>query len=189
MMRQRQSGGSLVETLVAVTLGIAFMSATMFAFNHYRLMHKAAREGEILAEAALGLDAYLKMHGVSIVKNGTAPGFPTPLQPTAEQLKAADFLPRYTPPKTPFDGTLQFIIRKGARNDLFGLVCDTQSITHAGEPSPQLAGAVVMASGGAGLRTSIATPSVLNGPAHTDVPSPIVGPSVVCAWAYLASPV
>ena len=189
MMWQRQSGGSLVETLVAVTLGIAFMSGTMYSFNHYRLMNKAAREGEILAEAALGLDAYLKMHGLSIVKNGVAPGFPAPLAPTAEQLKAADFLPRYTPLRTPFDGTLQFTIRKGARNDLFGLVCDTQAITHAGEPSPQLAGAVLMATGGAGLRTSIATPSVLNGPAHTGVASPIVGPSVVCAWAYLASPV
>lgn len=187
-MRAKQSGSSLIETLVSVMLGIAFMSGCMYAINHYKMLNKAAREGEILAEGALALDSYLKAHGLSIVNNGTAAGFPSPLQPTVDQLQAAGFLPRFTPARTPFDGTLQFTVRKGAGNDLLGLVCDTQTITNAGDPSPQLAGAVVMAANGAGLRTSVAAPTVLNGPAHAGITSPITGPSVVCAWAYLAKP-
>jgi hypothetical protein len=187
-MKAKQSGTSLVETLVSVVLGIAFMSGTIYAINHATMLNKTAREGELLAEAALGLDAYLKAHGKTIVLNGTAPGFSNPLQPTLDQLKATDFLPRYTPARTPFDGSLQFTVRKGAKNDLLGLVCDTQTITHAGDPSPQLAGAVVKAANGAGLRTSVGSPGVLNGPAHAGIVSPISGPSVVCAWAYLANP-
>lgn len=188
-MLSKQAGSSLVETAVAVALGIALMSGLMIAVGHVISMSKAARQGEHLAEGAAALDSYLKTHGVSIVTNGTAPGFTNALQPTLAQLKAGTFMPRFVPDVTPFGGTLQFTVRKGPKNDLLGLVCDAQPITHGGVPSPQLAGEVAMAANGAGLRTSIATPTVLNGAGHTGIVSPISGPSIVCAWAHLPNPI
>jgi len=178
----------MIELMIAATAGIFFMSMLMTAISNLAALGKAKREGAQLAAGAAALDSYLKTHGVSIVKNGTAPGFVDPYRPTVTDLKKGFYLPSYVSPTTAFGGALSFVVRKGPRNDLFGLVCDTQNITERGQPSPQLAGEVVMAANGSGLRTSIAGPGTLNGPGFAGVPSPISGPAIVCAWAYLANP-
>lgn len=188
-MRFKQSGSTLVEIAVAMALGMLCLGIIMMVVSNIIAMGKAAREGSQLVDGVAALDSYLKTHGVSIVVNGTAPGFPNPYQPTSAQLKAGTFLPGFVADATPFGGTLQFTVRRGPRNDLFGLVCDTQTITQGGQPSPQLASEVVMAANGAGLRTSIANPGELNGPGQSGIVSPINGPSIVCAWAYLPNPV
>jgi hypothetical protein len=188
-MRLKQSGSSLVEITVAMALGMLCLGAIMSGVSNLISMSKAAREGSHLAEGVTAMDSYLKTNGASIVVNGTAPGFPNPYQPTAAQLKAGTFLASFISDTTPFGGTLQFTVRRGPRNDLLGLVCDTQTITQSGQPSPQLAAEVVMAANGAGLRTSIAEPGVLNGPGQVGIVSPVNGPSIVCAWAYLPTPV
>jgi len=187
-MRLKQSGSSLVEITVSMALGMLCLGAIMAGVSNLIAMSKAAREGEHLAEGVKAMESYLKTNGVSIIVNGTAPGFPSPYQPTTAQLKAGTFLASFVSNTTPFSGTLQFTVRRGPRNDLLGLVCDTQTITQSGQPSPQLA-AEVMAATGTGLRTSIAEPGVLNGPGQAGIISPINGPSIVCAWAYLPSPV
>lgn len=188
-MFTKQSGSGLVETLVSVALGVVVLGAVMHGLGNVISLNKAAREGEHLAEGAAALDSYLKTHGLSIVKNLAVTGFPVPLQPTMEQLKAGTFMPRFIPDTTPFNGKLQFTIRKGVRNDLFGLACDTQNIMKGSVPAPDLAGAVIVAANGAGVRTSVIGPSLLNGPGQVSIPSPITGPAIVCAWAYLPSPI
>lgn len=188
-MRLKQSGSSLVEMSVSMALGMLCLGMVMVGVSNLIAMSKAGREGSHLAEGVTAMASYLKTHGVSIIVNGTAPGFPNPYQPTGAQLKANTFLASFVSDTTPFGGTMQFTVRRGPRNDLFGLVCDTQTITQSGQPSPQLAAEVMMAAGGTGLRTSIAQPGVLNGPGQTGIISPINGPSIVCAWTYLPSPV
>lgn len=188
-MRLKQSGSSLVEMTVSMALGMLCLGAIMMGASNLIFMSKAAREGSHLAEGVTAMDSYLRTNGRSIIVNGTAPGFPNPYQPTAAQLKAGNFLSSFVSNATPFDGALQFTVRHGTGNDLLGLVCDTQTITQSGQPSPQLAAEVVMAAKGTGLRTSIAQPGVLNGPGQVGIVSPINGPSIVCAWAYLPAPV
>jgi hypothetical protein len=188
-MRLKQSGSSLVEITVSMALGMLCLGAIMAGVSNIIAMSKAAREGAHLAEGVTAMESYLKTHGVSIIVNGTAPGFPNPYQPNSAQLKGNTFLASFVANTTPFGGTLQFTVRRGPRNDLLGLVCDTQTITQSGQPSPQLAAEVLAAAGGTGLRTSIAEPGVLNGPGQAGIISPISGPSIVCAWTYLPSPV
>lgn len=188
-MLGRQSGSSMLELMIAVAASIMLMSALMSALANVIALGKAKREGAMLADGAAALDSYLKTQGVLIVNSGIPVGFIDPLNPTYAQLKAGSYLPSFAPPTSAFGGTWTFTIRKGVKNDLFGLVCDTQNITEAGAPSPQLAGEVVMAANGSGLRTSIVGPTTLNGPGFTGIASPINGPAIVCAWAYLANPV
>jgi type II secretory pathway pseudopilin PulG len=187
-MFARQAGSSLIELTIAVMAGIMLMSMMMTAISNVVALGKAKREGEQLAAGAAALDSYLRTHGESIARNGTAPGFADPLHPTFEALRGGAYLASFVPSTTPFGGTLSFMVRKGAKSDLLGLVCDTQNINERGLASPYLASEVMMASNGTGLRTSIANPAQLNGPGFTGVASPINGPAIVCAWAYRANP-
>lgn len=175
----------MIELLLAVAAGMFFISAMMISVSNAVALGKSKREGAQLALGAKALDSYLSKMGVSIQTNGTAVGFASALNPTAAELKAGFYLPQYLPNTTPFGGTLSFIVRRGPKNDLLGFVCDSQNITERGATSPHLAGEVVSAAGGAGLRTSIANPGELNGAGFTGVASPINGPAIVCAWAYL----
>lgn len=187
-MRTKQSGESLVGLIVALAIGLG-ATAIFFEFvSRVIALDKAEREAQQLARGAEALQSMLRKHGASIIKTGTASGFVNPLKPTFAELKAGFYLPPVMRPSTPFNGTLDFTIRRGTKNDLFGLVCDTQNITQKGVPSPQLAGEVMMAAGGVGLRTSIATPNLLSGKGHSGVPSPLSGPAIVCAWAYIGAP-
>lgn len=188
-MRSRQSGSSLIELTIAVMAGMLFMSMLMTAISNVVALGKAKRAGAQLAAGAAALDSYLRIHGESIARYGTATGFADPFAPSAEALKAGAYLAAYVPSSTPFGGNLAFVVRKGIRNDLLGLVCGTRDVTERGVPSPYLAGEVVMAAQGAGLRTSIANPGQLNGPGFVNVASPVNGPAIVCAWAYRANPI
>jgi hypothetical protein len=178
----------MIEMMIAVAAGIFIMSMMMTALSNLTALGKAKREGAQLALGAAAMDAYLKKFGVSIAKNQAVPGFADPLSPDVAVLRNGRYLPSYFPQTTAFGGTLVFRVQKGSKGDLTGLVCDTQNVTERGAPSPALAGEVLMAANGSGLRTSIATPAVLNGPGLTGIASPIIGPAIVCAWAYLANP-
>lgn len=178
----------MIELTIAVMIGMLFMSMMMTAISNVVALGKAKRAGAQLAAGAAALDSYLRVHGESIARYGTASGFTDPFTPTVTALKNGAYLAGYVPSTTPFGGALTFVVRKGTKNDLFGLVCDTQSVMQRGVASPYLAGEVVMAAQGTGLRTSIANPGQLNGPGFANVASPISGPAIVCAWAYRANP-
>lgn len=187
-MRARQTGSSLIELTIAVMAGMMFMSMMMTAISNVVALGKAKRAGAQLAAGAAALDSYLKVHGESIARYGTAAGFTDPFAPAIDKLKNGAYLAGYVPAATPFGGELIFVVRKGIKNDLLGLVCGTRDITQRGVASPYLAGEVVMAAQGAGLRTSIANPGQLNGPGFVNIASPVSGPAIVCAWSYRANP-
>lgn len=187
-MRSKQAGSSMVELIVAVTIGMFAMSAFFETISRLTALDKAKREAAQLSYGAAALQSMLKNHGANIIKTGTASGFVNPLKPTFSELKAGRYLPPFAKQTSAFNGSLDFTIRRGAKNDLFGLVCDTQSITERGAPATWLASEVMMAADGLGLRTSIATPTTLSGQAFSGVLSPITGPAVVCAWAYVGAP-
>lgn len=184
----KQSGSALVGLMITVIATGLIMSLVMSAVSGTATLGRAKREGDQLAAAANGLQSYLDTLGASIIQTGTASGFADAYHPTYSELKAKTYLFSFTPPATPFGGTLSFTIIKGAKNDLLGLACDTANVTENGQPSPRLAGEVASAAAG-GLRTSISNPTVLSGANFPSVPSPIAGPAIVCAWAYLANPV
>lgn len=188
MVRRKQVGEGLISLILVMALAMASTVIFLDVISRVTSLAKAKREAEQLARGADALQSLLRKHGASIIKTGTASGFANPLKPTFAELKAGLYLPRVMRPITPFNGTLDFTIRRGTKNDLFGLVCDTQSVTERGSPSPQLASEVMMAANGVGLRTSIATPTILSGQAFSGVQSPIAGPAIVCAWAYIGAP-
>lgn len=187
-MQVKQGGFSLVGVMVAMASTGLLMSMLMTSTSSVMALHRAGREGQGLTRGAAALHSYLKLHGVAIVTGSGVDGFVDPYRPTMAELKAKTFLPSFMPNITAFGGTFNFTVRRGAQNDLLGLVCDTVSITEGGVVSPQMAGQVIAAAKG-GLRTSIADPNTLNGAAFTSIPSPINGPAIVCAWAYVPNPV
>lgn len=187
-MRVKQGGFSLVGVMIGMAATSLMMSMLMTSTAKVTTLHRAGREGHDLARGAAALQSYLNLYGAAIVTGGGVPGFSDPYHPTMVEMKANTFLPSFTPSITAFGGTLHFTVRRGPKNDLLGLVCDTVNITEGGAASPQLAGEVAAAAKG-GLRTSIADPNTLNGAAFSSIPSPVSGPAIVCAWAYVSNPV
>lgn len=181
----------MIELVIAIFIGMCLVAGLMTKVSWLLSMSKAKREGAMLAKGKIALDSYLKNYGVSLATNGTAGSFINPFTPSFQDLKTANFLPTYMPAKTAFDGSWKFYVVKGPKNDLLGFVCDTQTITARGVASPALAGEVMLAAGGAGLRTSIANPGILTGPGYPGgIASPLIPstPVTVCAWSYLPNP-
>ncbi|GAB2881269.1 hypothetical protein GCM10027277_58010 [Pseudoduganella ginsengisoli] len=126
----------------------------------------------------------LNKYGKNITTNGTAPGFANALAPSEAELRTAGFLPSFVSTRMPFGGTMIFTVRVGINNTLTGLACGDQSIVDsAGQPNGPIAGQIMHAANGVGLRTTVGTPGLLNGPGFQNIASPVNGPAVVCAWA------
>lgn len=188
MRMKNQRGSALVDLIIGVSLTmmmLAWLAKLSVGFNESRM---ADRQGTRLAAGANALQNLFNKHGATIASSGIVPGFSNIYAPTAEELRATSFLPTFVGTSMPFGGNMTFVVRKGANNDLMGIVCGDTSIALRGEPAPHIAGVVVASTGGSGMRTSIAVPSELNGTTFQGIVSPVTGPAVVCAWAFLPNP-
>lgn len=181
---RRESGMMLLDLLfgVIVAMGMLLVVAQISsALNRGRLAHL---QGSRLAAGAAALQVMLNKYGASIATKGAAPGFANAMSPSEADLRAAGFLPSFVPTRMPFGGFMTFTVRVGANKTLIGLACGNQSIVDAaGNPAGPIAGQIMHAANGVGLRTTSGTPGVLNGPGFQNLASPINGPAVVCAWA------
>lgn len=185
---RRQVGASLIDLVIGVAIGMLamiFISNVMAELVAGRAAHK---EGGRLAEAAGALQHLLDQHGAEIVANGAVAGFANVFAPTALEMKAMGYLPQYLNTSLPSGGSIQLLVRKNANNDLTGLACDNQPVMRKGTPSAIQAAKIVRAANGYGLMTSPVDPNTLNGPGMQNVLSPISATTIVCAWAYLPSP-
>lgn len=189
MRGAKERGSALIDLIFGGFMSMLLMLIILRAIAAVNVGRTAHREGAHLALGARALQTLLYKQGASIVMNGTAAGFTTPYAPTGTELRAAGYLPKFVRTTTPFGGTLQFTVRRSAANDLLGLACESNSVTKRGAPAPDIAAQVMSASGGTGLMTTTVAPAVLNGPGMPNIASPISGPAVVCAWAYLSNPV
>lgn len=178
----------LIDLVIGAFIAMMMLGAYLQVATRVSEGRTAHREGARLAAGAAALHEYLLRRGAGIILNGTAAGFATPYAPSEANLKDAGFMPRYLSMITPYGGTMQFVVRRGIKNDLLGLACDSAAITRAGQPAPDIAAKVVAASEGTGMMTSIVNPGVLNGPGMSNVASPINGAAIVCAWAFLPNP-
>ena len=186
-MRQ-QSGSMLLDLIFGGAIAMMMLAMFFQVSVQVDQGRQAHREGVKLAAGAAGLQTYLAAQGSSIVTSGTASGFMDPYRPRIDELQAAGYLPQFVTASTPFGGALAFSVRRGVNNDLMGLACDSSNLTQGGKPSELLAAKVMAAAGGAGLRTSAAAPSVLNGAAFQNVTSPVAGAAIVCAWSFIPNP-
>lgn len=178
----------LIDLVIGAFIGMLMLGAYLkvaVAVNEGRSAH---REGARLAAGAAALRAYLQQRGATLISSNTASGFSKPFEPSETELKNAGFMPRYATTRMPSGGTMRFAVRRGTNNDLLGLACDDTPITRAGQPAPDLAAKMMSAAEGTGLMTSIASPTVLNGPGMAGVASPVAGAAMVCAWAFLPNP-
>ena len=179
----------LIDLVIGAFIAMMMLGAYLQVATKVSEGRTAHREGARLAAGAAALQEYLIQRGASLVNSGTAAGFTTPFAPAAADLKKAGFMPLYLNMTTPYGGNMQFVVRRGIKNDLLGLACDSAPITRAGQPAPDLAARIVAASDGTGMMTSIVNPAVLNGPGMSNVASPIAAAAIVCAWAFLPNPV
>lgn len=183
-----QKGFALVDLMLGTAVSLVMMMGILRATAMVGEGRNAHREGDRLSQGAAALQYLFNNAGSSIITSGSAVGFANVYTPTVNELKAAGYLPQYWNPTLPFGGTAQFTVQRGVGNDLLGLVCDTSSMVRHGVVAPDLAAKVVKASQGTGVMTSQINPGKLNGPGMLNITSPINGPAVVCAWAYLPSP-
>ena len=187
-IRRRESGMLLIDLLfgVIIAMGMLLVVAQVnTALNRGRLAHL---HGSRLAAGAAALQAMLDKNAASIATSGTAPGFTNALSPSETDLRNAGYLPSFVPTRLPFGGTMMFTVRVGANKTLIGLACGNQSVVDAGGlAAGPVVGQIMHAANGAGLRTTVGTPGVLNGPAFQNIASPVNGPAVVCAWAATSS--
>lgn len=188
MRRAKERGSALIDLIFGGYIGMLLMLMILHAIAAIHVGRLAHLEGARLAAGAKALQSLFNNHGATIVASGMADGFATPYAPTTAELKDAGYMPRYLNVALPFGGTMQFTVRRNAENDLIGLACDSKSFTKAGQAAPDIAAKVMAASSGLGLMTSAAGPATLNGAVITNVVSPISGPAVVCAWAFLPDP-
>lgn len=185
---KNQRGAAIVDLIIGVGITLmmlVWMAQLSVAFNESR---KADRQGTRLAAGANALQDLFNKHGATIASAGVVPGFANIYAPTAIELRTASFLPTFVGTSMPYGGNMSFVVRKGANNDLLGIVCGDGNITKHDQPAPHLAGLIERFIGGNGLRTSIAFPSQLSGVAFQDIVSPVSGSAIVCAWAFLPNP-
>lgn len=185
---RRENGMMLLDLLfgVIVAMGMLLIIAQVnTALNRGRMAHL---QGSRLAAGAAALQVMLNKYGTTIATSGTAPGFANALSPSEAELRNAGFLPSFVSTSMPFGGTMIFTVRVGTNKALTGLACGNQSIVDAaGQPAGNIAGQIMHAANGFGLRTTIGTPGTLNGPGFQNIASPINGAAVVCAWSALPS--
>ncbi|MCU6502315.1 hypothetical protein LPN04_31420 [Rugamonas sp. A1-17] len=186
--RTRMSGFGLIDLMLGTAVSLMMMLFILHAVNQISVGRNVHREGDRLSRGAAALQAMINNLGSSIVSSGSAAGFANAYTPTEAELKAAGYMPKYLSTTLPFGGVMQFTVQRGPNNDLLGLACDSQSVTMSGKIAPDVAAKIVKATHGAGVMTSQSNPTVMNGPGMLNVASPISGPAVVCAWAYLPNP-
>lgn len=170
-------------------LGCALAMGLLLAFGEITVLldkgREAHRQGSRLSAGAAALEAMLEKHALTLATSGSAPGFVNALSPTAAELRDNGFLPSFVSTEMPFGGVMRFTIRVGANRGLFGLACGDTSVLTMGQPGSSVAGQIMHAANGRGLRTTAALPGILSGPSFQDTPSPFNGPAIVCAWAAL----
>lgn len=182
----KKQGGAMVIDLIigcAFAMGMLLVIASInLELNRGRLAHL---QGSRLAAGAAALEALFEKHGATIAATGSAPGFSSATSPSETDLRNNGFLPSFVSTQMPFGGTMTFHVRIGANRDLLGLACGNTSVVTGNIPGGRVAGQIMHAANGLGLRTSIGTPGILNGPGFQNIPSPINGPAIVCAWTAL----
>lgn len=186
--RTRVNGFGLIDLILGTAVSLLMMLFILQAVTQISVGRNVHREGDRLARGAAALQAMVNNLGASIVNSGSAAGFANAYAPTEGELKTAGFMPKYLSTTLPFGGVMQFTIQRGPNNDLLGLACDSKSVTMSGKIAPDVAVKIVKATHGAGVMTSQGNPTIMNGPGMLNVASPISGPAVVCAWAYLPNP-
>lgn len=189
MKKRRESGSLTIDVLIACAIGMMMMSVLNVMASRIKQGRVIQITADRLAVGAKSLQAYLNSQGTSIITTGSAPGFVNALTPTPAELTAKNFAPAYLNTMLPLNGgAMTFIIYRRANLDLVGLACNNKNLYLHGIPDAQLTTKVVAATGGNGMRTSIAAPGILNGIGLKNVNSPITGPSIVCAYAYYSNP-
>jgi hypothetical protein len=178
----------LLDLIIGAAVAIMIMSVLIQASTQIAIGHRVHREGYKLAVSSTALQNYLNAKGELIINTGSASGFANAYSPQLEELQAAGYMPTFITARTPFGGTLTFIVRRGVQNDLMALACDNQNVTYGSQASEYIAAKVVSAAGGNGLKTNSSSPTILNGPSFTGIVSPISGDAIVCTWAFLPRP-
>lgn len=183
----RQKGFGLLEQILIVAITILIAGVMLSLVRFLSTQDVIYRQKTILTQAQVALYNYLNKYGKDIALTSNVSGFSNALSPTRQELIQAGFLPSISPVVTRFNGTLVFKVRQGIRNDMTGFVCDTGTVQERGVPSMVLAAKIASAIPG-GVFTTSEAPSTLNGQGYSNVSSPISGNSIVCAIAYVPSP-
>lgn len=184
-MMKKQRGAMLIDLLFGCALAMGLILAFGEVVVQLQKGRDAHRQGARLSAGAAALEAMLDKHAATLAASGSAPGFANALAPTEAELRNAGFLPAFVSTQMPFGGVMTFAVRVGTNKDLLGLACGSTSVQTMGQPGSRVAGQIMHAANGRGLRTTAATPGRLSGPGFQDIPSPINGAAIVCAWSAL----
>lgn len=185
-MLKKQGGTMVMDLMLGCALAMGLILALGQITVELKKGREAHRQGTRLSAGAAALESMLEKHASTLATSGSAPGFINALSPTAAELRDNGFLPSFVSTQMPFGGTMKFTVRVGANKDLLGLACGDTSVLTLGQPGSRIAGQIMHAAEGRGLRTTAATPGMLSGPGFQDIPSPINGAAIVCAWAALS---
>jgi hypothetical protein len=175
----------IIDLIIGCALAMVMLLVIASVSSELERGRKAHLQGSRLAAGAAALEAMLEKHGASIAATGSAPGFTSATSPSEADLRSNGFLPSFVSTQMPLGGTMTFFVRVGANKDLLGLACGNRSVITMGEPGSRVAGQIMHAANGLGLRTNVGTPGILNGPGFQGIASPINGPAIICAWAAL----
>lgn len=187
MKSLRQNGFGLIDQILMVAITILIAGVMLSLVRFLSTQDVIYRQKTIMTQAQVALYNYLNKYGKDIAMTSSVSGFSNALSPTRQELIQAGFLPSISPVITRFNGALVFKVRQGIRNDMTGFVCDTGSVQERGAASTVLAAKIASAVPG-GVFTSADAPSTLNGQGYSNVSSPVAGNTIVCAIAYVPSP-
>lgn len=188
-MRHSQDGLTTIDLIFGLALGMMLLVGMLHVQTAFRDSHTAYLQGQRLVAGRDALQRLLEDQGSSIVTTGTAIGIGDAWSPSEIDLRTKQYLPTYANTQMPHGGVIRFYVRKGANNQLMGLACDSVDVMRNGQPDTSMASLVMTYTDGFGLRTNMANQTVLNGQAYQGILSPIAGPAIVCAWAFISNPI